>query len=151
MLNRTDYLNQKGDALVAAVVQSQQQKGLRDTGYSADNTFAQVRLGSSGFTLEIVGPAYWRFQERGRGPNRSGKPSRDMVQKMKAWAVRHGMPEEAGYPIAAKIAREGIAVPNAYNPGGVITDPLDATRIAQEVSSELAPIIKEEIKTTLFG
>lgn len=151
MLKTTDVLQAKGNTLVEELAAKQRAKGIRDTGYSADNTRAEVDEMETGGTLRIVGPAYWGAQNSGRGPNPSGKPSRLMVKAMKAWAVRHGMDEAAGYPIAAKIAREGTKVPNAYNSGNVVSEALDPARITDELTQTLTPLINQQVKAALFA
>lgn len=151
MLTDKAIVEQKGQEYLEAVVVSQQSKRLRDTGYSAENTRFEVTIQSETLVLSLIGPAYWRQQQYGRGPNKSRKPSRAMVEKMKGWAVRHGMDESAGYPIALKIAREGIEVPNPHNPGGVLSDPLGPERILPDLKQSLSPLLRQSVKALLFA
>lgn len=146
----TDIMTNEFEGLGEDVRVSQRQKGIRDTGRSA----ASIRVVSVGsgesFRVQLRGMSRLRFQNEGRGPNRSGKPSRDMVQALREWAVRHGMDEAAGYPIALKIAREGIRVPNRFNPGRVLDDPLDPRAVRDRIVPRMKQGFLTEIRSELL-
>lgn len=133
------------------VKQSQIQKGIRDRGLSANSLRSVVVTQGNQTRARLLGLSRFRFQQDGRGPNRSHKPSRQMVAELTDWATRHGMSPKAGYPIALKIAREGIRVPNPFNPGGVLSEPLGSRNVRELIEPGLRNVIGKQIRATLFG
>ncbi|WP_157627139.1 hypothetical protein [Spirosoma luteum] len=147
-------IEQIGTSLVAGVIQSQRQKGLRASGYSADNTRFEVMLQGRSVTLQLLGPAYWRQQAygiRGRGGNR--RPSTAFVGIIRNWIRVKGLsiPLSAAGAIAYNIVNNGIQVPNPHNPGGVLSDALRPADIVARMKATYIPLIRQEIKTQLLA
>lgn len=149
MLSTETALQTIGDRLVTDVVSSQSRKGLRASSYSAKNTRAEISTSGHMTTLRLLGPAYWRQQQNGRRPGEGKKPPGALVAAIKEWVKVKGIDIPA-YAIAVKIHRDGIKVPNRYNPGGVLSEPLEPKRIAQEISISLLPSLTKDIRTELF-
>lgn len=133
-----------------ALITYQQQLGLRTSGYSADTTKAVTIRQGPEVVGQLTGVSYWRSQNSGRGPNRSRKPSRAMVDAIKQWTKVKGINIPA-YPIAAKIAREGIKVPNPHNPGGVLDMVLNAETLTYELKTVLRPVYGQQLRNALFS
>ena len=140
-----------GERLIDDVKDSQRSKGLRHKGGSADSLRVVVTANGTKKRMQLLGFARWRFQQNGRGPNKTRKPPRQMVLNMQEWAVDHGFPKAAGYPIALKIAREGIRVPNSFNPGGVLSDPLNEDRVKGLLKVAIRPQYIQAAKSFLFS
>lgn len=148
-LTTEDVLSTVGEQLVADVRASQQSKGLRASGRSAASTRALITSNQTIKRLQIVGLAYWRFQQNGRGPGKSKYPSRAMVDAIKQWVKDKGL-DIPPYAIAMKIQRDGIRVPNAYNPGGVLSEPLNIERVRGLLKVGLRPIMVQKVRSLLF-
>lgn len=147
----TDIIRDGINALRDRVIASQKAKNLRDTGASANSLVVTVLNTDKTVAGQLHGFERWRYQENGRGPNRSRKPSRQMVDDIRAWAKRHGIEQEAAYPIALKIAREGIEVPNPHNPGGVLSEVLNTETVRKELGPALRSAILKELKFQIFN
>lgn len=138
------------DGLIGDLADSQRKKGLRASGESADSLSREVKSGSGLTSGRILGKGYWQYQERGRRPGRGKRPSRQMVESLRRWVKLRGMEEAAVWPIAMKIHRQGIRVPNPNNPGGVLSEPLEPRRVASLVKSNVTPVLVREIRNQLL-
>lgn len=139
-----------GERLISDVKASQSAKGLRDTGASAASLRAITTRQGTIVRLQLLGLARWRLQQNGRGPNKSGKPSRAQVEGIKAWLKRKGLTIPA-YAIAVKQAREGTRVPNPFNSGGVLSEPLNAKRVTGFVKTGIRSYLIQSAKSILFS
>ena len=94
------------------------------------NTVTESRI-----RIQILGSSYTGALVSGRSPNRN--QSDDSIRAFVGWAGStwlNDWVEQKGisaspYAIAYKIAREGIKVPNANNPGTLISDVITEDRI----------------------
>jgi hypothetical protein len=128
-----------GQSVVTGLVESQRGKGLRASGYSAENTRPVVTQNGSIVILEVIGPDYWYQQQYGLRPlSRGRRLPRWFIEVMEEWVAVKGVSIPA-YAVAAKVWYKGITVPNHFNPGNVVRD---ATK--PEV---VMPILKETMKT----
>jgi hypothetical protein len=92
-------------------------------------------VSESRIRIEILGAPYTGALIDGRSPNRN--QSDDSIRAFVGWAGSTWLKdwvEQKGinaspYAIAYKIAREGVKVPNANNPGTLISDVLTEDRI----------------------
>lgn len=139
-----------GEQLVEDVRTSQRRKGLRASGRSAASTRAVVRTNQSRKRLQILGAKHWRFQQNGRGPGKFPKPSRKMVLAIEEWLKERGLNIPA-YAVAFKINRDGIKVPNQFNPGGVLSEPLAIKRVTGLMKTALRPQYIKAAKSILFS
>lgn len=122
MINTKSILQQYLERTKNDLLASYRSKGLRASG-SAENLTISVKSEGSGVSGTITGPIQWYFMENGRQPNK--KKTKGQVyflyQKLKEWQEQKGININA-WLAARKIVYEGIKVPNAHNPGGVISD-----------------------------
>lgn len=150
LLTTDQALTQLGEEFIEAVVVSQRSKGLRASGRSANSLRLEVTGSGTIKRLQLFGLARWRFQESGRGPGRYKYPSRKMVASIAEWIKDKGLNIPA-YPVAVKINRDGIKVPNDFNSGGVLSEPLNADRVRSLAKAKLRPIIFQSAKSTFFS
>jgi len=94
------------------------------------NTITDSRI-----RIQILGSKYTGALVSGRSPNRN--QSDDSIRAFVGWAGSTWLKEwveqkgisASPYAIAYKIAREGVKVPNANNPGTLISDVVTEKRI----------------------
>lgn len=139
-----------GEQLVKDVRLSQRDKNLRVSGRSAASTRAEVTADGPKKRLQLFGLARWRFQQSGRGPGKYKWPSKKMVLAIEEWVKARGLSIPA-YAIAMKINRDGIHVPNQFNPGGVLSEPLAAKRVTGILKTKLRPMYIQSAKSILFS
>ena len=154
MLTDKAVLEQKGEEYVGAVIDSQQKKGLRASGYSAKNTRFEVAQIGTRSSLVLLGPAYYRQQAYGRRPSgQKVRPWPEFIKKIELWMDDKGIsiPKKAAGGIAYNILNNGIPVPNPHNPGGVLSEPLNAQRITTDLKQTLTPLIRHGIKARLIA
>ncbi|GAB3552874.1 hypothetical protein [Spirosoma fluminis] len=137
--------------LLAQVQESQRSKGIRDTGASAASLHVELVSSDTTIAGQLRGFERFRYQQNGRGPNKSRKPSRELVERIRGWAQRHGIEIKAAYPIALKIASEGIEVPNPHNPGGVLSDVLNHDNVKALLRPRIRQATFKELKSQLFN
>lgn len=149
MLSLQEILQHKGDNLVEDLIENQSRKGMRASGYSADNTYAEVEQGESEVFMTVYGPAYWEFQQRGRGPGKSAKPPGALVQAIKNWVAIKGL-DIPYYAIAVKINREGTRTFRSGSGSGVITEVINTTDIINDLTPLIAESKRASISARLF-
>ena len=132
------------------VLSSYSQKGLRKSGKTGDSLRWAVDVSGTQLSGKLYGSITWTWLEKGRGPNRSGKPSRKMVEAIAEWMQLSGL---SGSPwgIATNIAKYGIQVPNKHNPGGVLSDPLNVERVKKILGPRLKEAVFKELRSTIFN
>jgi hypothetical protein len=153
MLTLEEVLLNRGNKLVDNIVKAQEERGLTASGYSARNTRPIVTREGKVVVLEVIGPAYWRNQQYGRGPNRrKGRPSRAFIETIREWIKVKGVPIplEAAPAIANKIVNQGIRVPNHHNRGGVLTVPINPETIAKDLRQLLPDYAGQQVRALLF-
>lgn len=127
MLPSETVLEKIAPTLIERLKKAQLDRGLKASGRSADSIEYTVTKTGAKWRLELTGAKYWIYQQYGRGPNKKqGRPSTAFVQIIKNWIQVKGLsiPLSAAGAIATKLIREGTNVPNPYNRGGVLTEPL---------------------------
>lgn len=101
-------------------------KGLRASGNFERSLETFYKETNNGFKFGILGANYADIMQNGRLPNKN----KDSLKKFVGWAgstfladwVKDKGLNISPFAVAWKIAREGIKVPNRFNPGGVISD-----------------------------
>ena len=73
-----------------------------------------------------------------------------MVEQIRQWVKEKGLNIPA-YAIAMKINRDGIRVPNQFNPGGVLSDPLGSKRVIGILKTLIRPALIQSAKSILFS
>lgn len=141
-------LSDKADQFISDIQTTQRQIGIRASGRSAASLRKAVTRSGQTSTLQLLGAAYFYQQMHGRKPS-SKKPSRAMVESLREWVKIRGLNIPA-YAIAMKIQREGITVPNRFNPGGVL-DAIKPETVRGQLKTALRPVLKIEAKSILFS
>ncbi len=115
----TTYMEETRQELIRSYID----KGLRASGrYEKGLTFKVEDTGSTiKAYMESEGHAW--YMEEGRKPNKqqTAKQARSLGHILEQWVKDKGISVNP-YAAAWKIVREGIQVPNRYNPGDVIED-----------------------------
>lgn len=132
------------------VIASQRNKGLRASGRSAASLEVRSQAGDHRVATQLWGDISFTWQANGRRPNKSGKPSRRMVEELTVWLKYKGL-DYSPWAVATNIAKKGIDVPNPHNPGGVLSEPLDAKRIKELVGPRIQGAVFKELKSMLFN
>ena len=145
-----DALTGQGQAVVAAIREGQTKKGLSASGRTAATLRAEVVSSRDRLRLQIYGSRVFRYLQNGRGPNRSGKPGREQIDGLTEWVKLRGLPLAAVWPIAINQAKRGITVPNAHNPGGVLSDPISPANLHRRLLPALRTVATEDIHAQLF-
>ncbi|MGV3556919.1 hypothetical protein [Larkinella arboricola] len=143
-------LERVGDGLISDTRQSQRQRRLVASGKSAASLRRQVIRNGSIATLQIHGAAHWRFQQQGRRPGTGKKMPGKLYRAIKEWVRIKGI-DINPFLIARKIHREGIRVPNPYNPGGVLSEPLAPKRATGLLKLALRSDLVKSIRSQLFS
>lgn len=130
------------------VIESQRAKGLRASGKSAASIRSNVNVAPTQLVGQLWGSVTFTWQQNGRKPNKSGKPSREMVNQIAEWLQIKGL-DYSPWAVATNIAKHGIPVPNQHNPGGVLSDPLNAERVKGILGPRLRGAILSELKSFL--
>lgn len=139
------------DGLIADTVESQRKKGLYASGKSAKSLRRIAQRSGTIISRQIVGAAHWKYQQNGRGPSRSGRGGgRSLVDALREWKKHKGI-EINEYALAKKIHREGIRVPNRFNPGGVLSEPLNAKRVTGLLKTAVRSELIQSIRSELFS
>lgn len=143
-----------GPTLIADIVKAQQAKGLRASGDSARSLEFTVNDLGDIVRFQITGAFYWKYQENGSpATDPNGKPSREFVEIIANWILnkRLSISLKAAYPIALKKIREGTQVPNQWNPGGVLSEPLNLDRVINLLTPKLMADYVSYIGSEIFG
>lgn len=109
----------------------------------------ELTVESDANSVKILSAGHVEFMEGGR---RAG--TRPPVSVIKKWikdknqTAGTNIPEEAAFAIALVIGRDGITVPNRYNPGKVVSEVLNEERVRRLVT-DVDTIISVKILTIL--
>lgn len=132
------------------VIASANSKGLTKSGRTNKSLRWAVDVSGTQLSGKLYGSITWVWLQKGRGPNKSGKPSRAMVDSIAEWMQLAGL---SGSPwgIATNIAKYGTKVPNAHNPGGVLSEPLAVERVKKILGPRLKEAIFKDLRSTIFN
>ena len=86
-------------------------KGKEASGTLVNSIRTAVRTDGSKFVIEVYAEDYLRFVDQGRAPGKFPPP-----EPIRAWVAEKGLPAEAAFPIARKIATQGITATKVINP-----------------------------------
>lgn len=153
MILNTHYENILSDALsglAEQVQKSQLAKGLLASGKSAKSLRVITLSGNGSTSGQILGVGYWQFQQNGRGPGKFPKPSKLFVEIIRQWLAVKGL-NYSPYAVAFKINRDGIKVPNKYNPGGVLSEPLSRENVINAIAPRVRAKAIEDIRAYMFS
>ena len=116
-------------------------------------TFIDER--SQGFHFGIKGASYTYQLEHGRGPN-VNQSQQALLRFVRGagstfladWVKRKGISVNP-FAAAWKIAREGIKIPNRYNPGGLVSDIITDER-TDKLIKDIGLIFSTQIKSDVI-
>jgi hypothetical protein len=86
-------------------------KGKESSGTLVNSIRTSVRSDGSKAVIEVYAEDYLRFVDQGRAPGRFPP-----IDKIRSWVAIQGISEEAVFPIARKIATQGIQATPVVNP-----------------------------------
>jgi hypothetical protein len=86
-------------------------KGKEASGTLVNSIRTAVRSDGNKFVIEVFAEDYLRFVDKGRAPGKFPPP-----EAIRSWVAIKGLPEEAAFPIARKIALQGIPATPIVNP-----------------------------------
>lgn len=115
----TAYMEQTRQDLI----KSYQDKGLKASGRYAKGLTFEVSDDGKVLKAFMESEHYVWYMEQGRKPNKekTAKQARSLGHILEQWVKDKGISVNP-YAAAWKIVREGIQVPNRYNPGDVVED-----------------------------
>ena len=105
------------------LIKSYQEKGLKASGRYAKGLTFEVSDDGKTIKAFMESEHHVQYMELGRKPNRekTAKQARSLGHILEQWVKDKGI-DVNPYAAAWKIVREGIQVPNRYNPGDVVED-----------------------------
>jgi len=107
---------QEAAQLIALAYEEKLKDELIDKGKEASGTLVNsirtnIRTDGNKFVIEVFAEDYFRFVDQGRRPGKFPPP-----EVIRSWVALKGIAEEAAFPIARKIATQGIAATPIINP-----------------------------------
>lgn len=140
---------------IAALVAQYNKMGLRASGKYEKELEPFSTFSDSHINCGIKGAFHSQFMENGRLPNTNQDV--DSLRAFVGWAGSTFLADWVEQknlsinPFAAawKIAREGIPVPNANNPGGVISDVINEKRV-NELINDMGQVFSIQIKSDVI-
>lgn len=105
------------------LIKSYQEKGLKASGRYAKGLTYEVADDGKTIKAFMLSEHHVWYMEQGRKPNKqqTAKQARSLGHILEQWVKDKGISVNP-YAAAWKIVREGIQVPNRYNPGDVVED-----------------------------
>lgn len=153
-MNTIEKIRQWTSAIHIDFVRNYKEMGLRASGNWESQLSEDIKETESGYRITFFGLSYTKQLEEGRRPNTNEKSIRAFVgwagsTFLAEWVKNKGL-AISPYAVAYKIAREGIAVPNGFNKGGLVSGVLTTERIDELLRSVLGTLgenLKSDIKT----
>lgn len=141
----TAYLNQTKIDLVESYVE----KGLKASGKYEKGLKVHVEDSGSRIRARIESEGHVYYMEKGRRPNKqqTAKQARFLGKILEQWVKDKGI-DVNPYAAAWKIVREGIQVPNRYNPGDVVTEVITDEwfdKLIEKLSTWHIQVVKSEV------
>jgi len=123
MMNASQIVNAYLEQTKKDLVTSYLEKGLKASGKYEKGLSSSVEDTGHSIKAVIESEHHVWFMEEGRKPNKKQTPqqARSLGKILEQWVKDKGISVNP-YAAAWKIVREGIQVPNQYNPGDVVED-----------------------------
>lgn len=102
LVKEMDEQGKKGVAVFKKAI-----SGHKATGETERSAYYKIEGKDTKVTLEILARAFVPVLETGSKPAKTLTPSKEMLDTLGAWAKARGIPEEAVYPIAKTLLKEG--------------------------------------------
>ena len=123
MIDALEIVNAYMEETRKDLIASYLEKGLRASGrYAKGLTYSVEDTGHS-IKAYMESEHYVWYMEEGRKPNKqkTAKQARSLGKILEQWVKDKGI-DVKPYAAAWKIVRQGITVPNRFNPGDVVED-----------------------------
>jgi hypothetical protein len=123
LLQSIEILNTYFDTTIRDLIRSYEYKGLKASGAYGRSLVKEITQDGSKTTAKIKGASHIYYAQHGRRPNKNKTAgmAKFLGKILEQWVKDKGIIVNP-YVAAWKIVREGWAVPNRYNPGGVVSD-----------------------------
>ena len=123
MMNASQIVTAYMEQTRQDLIKSYQEKGLKASGRYAKGLTFEVSDDGKTIKAFMESEHHVWFMEEGRKPNKqqTAKQARSLGHILEQWVKDKGI-DVNPYAAAWKIVREGIQVPNRYNPGDVVED-----------------------------
>ncbi len=133
-----------GDLLKEALIQA----GKQATGTLVQSVNTKVRTDGDRAVIEIYAEDYLRYVDQGRRPGKFPP-----LQPIKKWVSIKGLPAEAAFPIARKIAMKGINPTRVVNPTLKKVEELFGPSYEKELERILGAVLVNDIfsRTNTLG
>jgi len=143
MLTTYEILNAQGKVGVGVFVKAIQP--YKATGKTEQSAFYRIEGKDTVISLTIIARKYVKVLETGSKRAKTLVPSREMIDELTPWAKSRGLPEEAIYPIAKKLLRDGQQLNR-----NVYSEQMNewADKVIDEVVSELAGLAIDKLVNT---
>jgi hypothetical protein len=152
-----DIVNKFDVQTKADLIQNYIKLGLKASGNWSNELESIIKERSDGINIKYLGSQYTQQLITGRRPNKN--QSKDSLRSFVGWAgktfladwVKQKGSKASPFAVAYKIAREGITVPNKYNPGTILSNVFNDERIEKllkDISVGFINEIKSDIKTS---
>lgn len=130
--------------------------GLRASGNWSKELEGKTKLTTEKINIKILGAKYSGVMTDGRNPNANQSSLRSFVgwagsTFIKDWVERKGI-QANPFAVAYKIGREGVKVPNRFNPGTLLTDVFTRKRtdkLLKSIGVYINSNITSELKNAL--
>lgn len=129
--------------------------GLRASGQWAKELEPQSVINQTDFKAIMLGMDYTYYLENGRGKTQNKGTGRTLKEIIREWIDVKGISpngiskDSLAYLITRKIHREGIAVPNKFNSGGLVSDVITKEK-AYTLINDIGWTMLSEIKSSIL-
>ena len=143
MLTTFEILNAQGKVGVGIFIKAI--APYKATGKTEQSAFYRIEGKDTVISLSIIARKYVKVLETGSKPAKTLVPSKEMIDELKPWAKSRGIPDEAVYPIAKKLLKEGQQLNR-----NVYSEQMNewADSVVDEVVSELAGLAIDKLVNT---
>ena len=136
------------------LVSNYQRLGLKASGQWSRDLETRIEEKGTKYTITFLGSKYTEQLILGRRPNKN--QNKEAIRKFVGWAgstfladwVKNKGLKISPFAVAYKIAREGIQVPNANNPGTILSNVFSEDRI-NELLKTLSMSIVTEVRSDI--
>lgn len=128
--------------------------GLKASGKWENDLESYIEENKNGIKFGIKGAYYTYWMENGRGPTSEGKRGR-LYGIILNWVKQKGIStsklsqKSFAWVVAQKIDREGIKVPNRFNPGGLVETSISNTLI-EKLKTEISVVYQQRLKSDVI-
>jgi len=152
-MNINDLITEWMEETRVSLIIEYDRQGLRASGSYAESLEANVQDKKTSFKAVMKAARHSEFMENGRPPNSAPSPeaAKRLYPIILQWVKDKNLTFDRGhvFAICLKIVYHGIAVPNKYNPGGVVSNVVTKDRI-DILIDKIGNVFKSEIKSDVI-